>query len=226
MNDPDTSYREYLAALRELDTVRAAEDTAAAQRRSGRAGIDADMDRLWQRLAVQRGTLATLAADCRLPAPPTHPQPGTVVTGMPTDPVAEIRAAAGDVEDAEAGYVDARYLAHRPKLLPHWRGDERNGLVYGGFALLSLLAQVLVLATAAGTERLSEVIGQLLGCLVLPFMAFAAGWLTIGAVSRPVLEVPGSDPDRKLPRNPRLGLAICLSTWLVSCWLGNLYLNF
>ncbi|MGH8792358.1 MAG: hypothetical protein ACRDXX_06915, partial [Stackebrandtia sp.] len=138
---------------------------------------------------------------------------------------AEVTAAAADVDAADAGYADSRYLAHRSKLLPRWRADERNGLVYGAWALLSLLMQAAVLFVASGEAGLGDVVGHIAIVALLPVLAFAAGWLTIGVVTRPTLGEGGNGPDGKLVRNPRLGIVICLSTWLVSCWLGNVYLN-
>ncbi|MGH8877418.1 MAG: hypothetical protein ACRD0P_08775, partial [Stackebrandtia sp.] len=162
-----------------------------------------------------------LAIDCGLAPVPTQPTPSP----QPADPDAELSIAATDVDSAEAGYEDVHYLAHRPKFLPRWRADDRNGLIYGVFALLSLLVQVGVLATAAGTESLGDMVVEVLTAAVMPLPAWAAGWLAIGLVSRPILGEGTLGPNGKLVRNPRLGAVICFSTWVVSCALGNIYLK-
>ncbi|ADD39878.1 hypothetical protein [Stackebrandtia nassauensis] len=221
MTRPGSGYDEYLTALRDLDNVRAAQDQASAVQRDQRTGIDTTVERLWQRLSDQRDQLNRLAVDCGLPAVPTQPTP----TPPPADPQAELTIAVTDVDSADTGYADAHYLAHRPKFLPRWRADDRNGLIYGLYALLSLFAQVGVLASAAGTESLGDMIVEVLTCVALPLPAWAAGWLTIGVVSRPVLGEGTLGPNGKLVRNPRLGAVICFSTLVVSCALGNIYLN-
>lgn len=216
-----TGYDEYLNALRDLDAVRGAQDQAAQAQRSRTSGITTAVDGLRRRVDDQRERLARLAVDCRLPPMPTRPTPSPV----PSDPAAELTIATTDAESAELGCEDARYLAHRPKLLPRWRTDDRNGLVYGCWALVALLAQVGVLATAAGTESLGDMLVQAIVVALLPLPALAAGWLTIGVIAQPRLGEPLPGPNGKLQRNPRLGAVICFSTLLVSCALGNLYLN-
>lgn len=219
-----SGYQTYLAALRELNALRTDADAAVARHREATTGHSRAVDRQWQRLTEQRARLWQLADDCRLPSPDLQaPPPPPPMTG---DPVVDIAAATADLDAAEEGHRRSRYLAHRAKLLPAWRADDRNGLIYGVFALLCLLVQAVVLASAAGTEQLWDLTGQFLLCVLAPFVAWGAGWLTIGVVSRPILGEESTFPDGKLPRNPRLGLVICLSTWLVSCALGNVYLNF
>ena len=221
MSQYTTGYDDYLNALRDLDNVRAAQDQAAEAQRARQSGADAAIDGLWQRLNEQRDTLSRLAIDCGLPPVPTQPTP----TPPPSDPAAELSIATTDVDSADAGCEDARFLAHRPGFLPRWRADDRNGLIYGVFALISLAIQVGVLATTAGTESLGDMIIQVVVAAVMPLPAWAAGWITIGLVSRPRLGEGTLGPNGKLIRNPRMGAVICFSTWIVSCALGNIYLK-
>jgi len=213
------SGEQYLAALRELDGVRNAQADVATARTGRRNELTVTMDRLRGRLTDQREALNELARDTGLPMVPANPRP----SHLPTDPNAEVSMAADEVDAAAADLDKARYLAHRPALLPSWRADERNGLIYGAAALVSLIVQVFVLANPSGSGFTDRLWGYAI-CLVLPFAAFGAGWLAIGSVSRPRLGGEEVNPLVKLPRNPRLGMTICLSTWLVSCALGNLYL--
>lgn len=221
MTQPAGGYDEYLNALRDLDGVRAAQDRAAAARQARTTGVAAAVGQLRQRVGVQRDRLSRLAVDCKLPAVPSRPTP----TPQPADPEAELSIATTDVDSADLGCEDVHFLAHRAKFLPRWRADDRNGLIYGCFALISLLIQVGVLATAAGTESLGDMIVEVGIAVALPLPAWAAGWLTIGAVSRPILGEGTLGPGGKLVRNPRLGAVICFSTLVVSCALGNIYLK-
>ena len=209
---------EYLSGLRQLDRLRNSQADIAAAHAGRTRQLSDTMENLWSRLTRQRAELNDFAAEAGLPQLPANAHP----VRPPADPAAEVAAAAADVDDADADLEQARYLAHRPALLPGWRADERNGLIYGVVALVSLVIQVLVLANPGGTAFTDRLWGYAV-CLVLPFAAFGAGWLAIGTVSRPRLGGEEVNPLVKLPRNPRLGLTICLSTWLVSCWLGNLY---
>ncbi|MFD0557679.1 hypothetical protein FB566_2965 [Stackebrandtia endophytica] len=213
------SGEQYLAALRELDGVRNTQADAVSVRTGRRAELTATMDRLGQRLIEQRDGLNELAHATGLPTVPAHPRPSQ----PPADPMAEVAVASGEVDTAAVDLDQAWFLAHRPALLPRWRADERNGLIYGIAALISLIIQVLVLVNPAGTGFTDRLWGYLI-CLVLPLAAFGVGWLAIGTVSRPRLGGEEANPLVKLPRNPRLGMTICLSTWVVSCALGNFYL--
>ncbi|HIW62378.1 MAG TPA: hypothetical protein H9881_07980 [Candidatus Stackebrandtia excrementipullorum] len=210
---------DYLSGLRELDRLHNSQADIAAAHSDRSRQLGTTMENLWARLTRQRAALNELAVDAGLPLVPANAHP----VRPPTDPAAEVAAAAADVDGAAADLEQARYLAHRPVLLPGWRADERNGLIYGVVALVSLVIQTFVLANPGGTAFLDRLWGYAV-CLVLPFAAFGVGWLAIGTVSRPRLGGEEVNPLVKLPRNPRLGLTICLSTWIVSCWLGNLYL--
>ncbi|HIV59117.1 MAG TPA: hypothetical protein H9902_14295 [Candidatus Stackebrandtia faecavium] len=221
MTQSQTAYNEYLAAMRDLDGVRAEQERALAAQQGHVQGLHSHLDGLTQRLHTQRAQLEQLAHQCQLPQPPTQSNPAP----LPNDVNAAVASAAEDVESADTHYQDARYLAHRAKFLPRWRADERNGLIYGLYAVVALGLQVMFLAWAAGTEKLTDLIDEAVICIALPFVAFLAGWLTIGVVGNPILGEGTLTPSGKLQRNPRLGLAICLSTWLVSCWLANKYLS-
>lgn len=94
----------------------------------------------------------------------------------------------------------------------------RNALVYGGYALVVLVVQLVLLATL-DEERTLPVLAPI--CLgVLPAFAWAAAWFTIGvAFGGP----PGTPAAR---RSPRLGAAICLLPNLVLCaGVGVLFLT-
>ncbi|CAM3513799.1 hypothetical protein [Stackebrandtia soli] len=213
------AWEEYLARLRELDAVRTAHARTTATEHDHRRSATDALDGLTHRLSEQRDRLSELSHHCRLSPLPTHPPP--VPASPPGHAVDHVRSL---VDTAEAAYGQARYLAHRPKLLPRWRSDERNGLIYGVWALIGLFASVAILSSTSTDGSLGDVIGVVIAGLIAPACAFTAGWLTIGVVARPTLGDPVTGPGGRIDRNPRLGIVICASTLIVMCWLGSVYL--
>lgn len=203
-----SAFEDYLAQLRRLDQARRGADEAAARTASMTESLGQRTERLAEQAAAQRTAVDELARTARVQSPPR-------VAGTPLDgdPAIEVDAAEADLRTAAEELTEARFLAHRPPWLPRWRADERNGLVYGLFALASLLVQLLVLRLV----KADDISGALvLAAVVLacPLAAFASGWLTIGVVSRPRI----ADEEQRLERNFRLGLVLCGSTLIVSCF--------
>jgi hypothetical protein len=98
-----------------------------------------------------------------------------------------------------------------------WSAGPRNALVYGGYSLSVLVVQVVLLATL-DEERTLPLLAPFC-LLVLPAMAWFAGWLTIGAAFRPL---PG---EPAVKRTPRLGVLVCLLPNLALCAvLGALFI--
>lgn len=202
-----SAFDDYLAQLRRLDEVRRNAAEAAARDASRTESLGQRVERLTERAAQQRAAVDELARAARVEPPrPVAAQP------LDGDPSIEIAAAEADLQIARTELEEARFLAHRPPLLPRWRGDERNGLVYGLFALAAMIAQLVILRTVKAAD-LTEAI--LLGVFMVacPLAAFIAGWLTIGVVGRPRI----ADQEKKIERNFRLGLALCGSTLIVAC---------
>ncbi len=84
----------------------------------------------------------------------------------------------------------------------------RNAAVYGAYAATVFAVQVILFMVLDETRTLPTAAPLCL--LVLPAFAWAAGFLTIGAVFRP--------PDRgKLNRTPRLGVVVCLIPDMLMC---------
>ena len=69
------------------------------------------------------------------------------------------------------GVASARYLAHRAPLLPRWRADERNGLVYGLFALVCVVVQLFGFEWLPDWPRVLAVLGAGIALV----LAFALG---------------------------------------------------
>ncbi|WP_026928496.1 hypothetical protein [Glycomyces tenuis] len=203
-----SAFDDYLAQLRRLDEARRGADEAAARSASVTESLGQRTERLAEQAASQRAAVDELARAAR-----TEPPPRVAGAPLGGDPAVEIDAAEADLQTAATELEDARFLAHRPPWLPRWRTDERNGLVYGLFALASLLVQLLVLRLVKADDLMGAIV---LAAVVVacPLLAFALAWLTIGVTSRPRI----TDEEKKLERNFRLGLVLCGSTLIVSCF--------
>jgi hypothetical protein len=91
----------------------------------------------------------------------------------------------------------------------------RNATVYGAYTavVLALQAVLFVLLDESSLPAAAP-----LCLLILPAFAWAAGWLSIGA-----LYAPG--PDGKLDRTPRIGIGICMIPNALLCGaVGVLFL--
>jgi hypothetical protein len=92
----------------------------------------------------------------------------------------------------------------------------RNAGIYGAYSAAVLSVQVILFLVLDESRQLPAAAPVCL--LVLPAMAWAAGYLTIGAIARP-------GPDGKVRHAPRLGLVICLiPDVLLFVWVGVLFL--
>ncbi|MDN3241265.1 hypothetical protein [Glycomyces tritici] len=203
-----SAFDDYLAQLRRLDETRRSAAEAAARTASAAESLGQRTARLADQAAAQRTAVDDLARAARIAPPQRVPNPPP----LHGDPTADLDAAEADLRTAGAELEEARYLAHRAPLLPRWRADERNGLIYGLFALLCVVVQLLVLRNL----RAEDTFGIVLLAAVLigaPLGAFGLGWLTIGVAARPRI----GDEEKRLERNYRLGLVVCASTLVVAC---------
>ncbi|GAA2269316.1 hypothetical protein GCM10009853_023560 [Glycomyces scopariae] len=202
-----SAFDDYLAQLRRLDEARRTADEAAARTATVAETLGQRTQRIAEQAASQRAAVDELARAARTAPPQRAAAPAPLA-----DPNAELAAAEQDLHTAEAELEDAEYLAHRAPWLPRWRADERNGLVYGVFALACVLVQLFVLRTVRADGPLG-VFGLAAILIATPLAAFCLGWLTIGVASRPRI----GDEHAKLERNFRLGLVLCGSTLIVAC---------
>jgi hypothetical protein len=202
-----SAFDDYLAQLRRLDEARRTADEAAARTATATESLGQRTGRLAEQAAAQRAAVDDLARAARI-APP---QRGSAPP-LNGDPNADLAAAEADLQTAATELEEARFLAHRAPLLPRWRADERNGLVYGLFALVCVVVQLFVLRNVRAEDPLGAVLlaAVLIAC---PLGAFGLGWLTIGVAARPKI----GDEEKRLERNFRLGLVVCGSTLIVAC---------
>ncbi|HEY1175562.1 MAG TPA: hypothetical protein VGF17_05350 [Phytomonospora sp.] len=208
-----SAWDDYLAAARDLARLRTDDTTRGSQRETWVGARRAELAEIGTNLTRQRTSLENVATVARMPLK-FEPQPAPHLAGA--DVAEVLRGAREDAAAADALVTETDYLAHRPPLLPRWRVDERNAVIYGVYALFALLVQVGVLVNASAREDTWAGRGWVAFlCFATPLLAFALGWLTIGVAGRPRLG------DDKPVRNPRLGLIVCLSTWLVVCLIGG-----
>ncbi|MFG3342571.1 hypothetical protein [Glycomyces sp. NPDC048151] len=202
-----SAFDDYIAQLRRLDEARRSADEAAARTATAAESLGQRTARLAERAAAQRAAVDDLARAARTPPPQRGAAPP-----LSGDPHADLAAAEADLEASASELEEARFLAHRPPWLPRWRSDERNGLIYGLFALVCVVVQLFVLRNVRADDTLSAILlaAVLIGC---PLGAFGLGWLTIGVAARPKI----GDEDQRLERNYRLGLVLCGSTLIVAC---------
>jgi hypothetical protein len=102
-----------------------------------------------------------------------------------------------------------------------WPVGPRNALVYGGYSLVVLVIQLVLLVVA--DEQVTLPLLAPVCLLVLPAFAWAAGWFTVGIVFRPPAGAPRGTAAVK--RTPRFGAVICLLPNLLLCvGLGALFI--
>ncbi|WP_407940594.1 hypothetical protein [Micromonospora purpureochromogenes] len=191
------AWTDYLAAARQLDGVRRAAATAAAEQARAVEAAREELTGLHARLAPQQAGLRELGvpAITLTPTPPELTEAARSMVGGPAAVLAALRVARGWADAADAT------LAARGPLRPAaWPPRARNLLVYGPLALLVPIIQLIVLAVA-GTGAASLV--ALVVGLPMPAVAFGAGWVTVGRLFPP-------RPGERLDRTPRLGALTCL----------------
>jgi hypothetical protein len=215
-------WAEYQARVRRLGQVcrevaAADEERAVAVRAAGDqlAGVR-------HRLVLQQARLVDVATRARQPVPPLAPAPAEVASALATmtavpaippqggdhsaGPFAvprsvapamistALRAALASVDAADGVLTGAD-----PGWAPRSPG-LRNSAVYGGYALLLALLQIPALLAVFRQQPAG--VFTLCG-LVLPVVAFALGWVTVGLVFHP----PDGMPVR---RTPLVGAAVSL----------------
>ncbi|WP_442933909.1 hypothetical protein [Micromonospora sp. CPCC 206171] len=191
------AWTDYLAAARQLDGVRRAAATAAAEQARAVEAAREELAGLHARLAPQQAGLRELGVPpiTLTPTPPELTEAARSMVGGPAAVLAALRVARGWADAADAT------LAARGPLRPAaWPPRARNLLVYGPLALLVPMIQlvVLVVAGAGAASLVALVVG-----LPMPAVAFGAGWVAVGRLFPP-------RPGERLDRTPRLGALTCL----------------
>jgi hypothetical protein len=174
------AWRDYLAAAQRLDAVRRAPDDSA-------------VDAARRELAFVRQRLDRLAGA------------GVPVAPGPADLYAAARSTTGStggLDAIRAALASARSaLTTAERLTPQLTAPVgptvlRNGFVYGGYALLAVIAEA---AVFTGALAFDQPVPAIPGVLVMPLIGYMLGWLTTGVFDRPGRSV----------RTPMVGAVIC-----------------
>ncbi|MBB2945695.1 hypothetical protein FB565_005453 [Actinoplanes lutulentus] len=196
----DDPWADYLAAARDLDAVRRAASSMAGEHAETVTAARQELSSVRARLSPQR---ARLTRDFGVPDLDLTPQPEdqavamAKVAGGPAAVLAALREARVTADAADHAFIGpAPTGPHRPY--------GRNLLVYGPFAAVVLLVQVILFLLVGSPPDYA------LWCaLSMPLLAFGLGWATIGFVYE--------DEGVKVDRTPVLGVIVCLVPVLLTC---------
>jgi hypothetical protein len=195
-----SAWVEYLAAARELDAARRAARSMAGEHAETVTLARQELSSVRARLAPQR---ARLSRDFGVPELELTPQPEDQAVAMakaaggPAAVLAALREARATADAADHAFIGPAPLGpHRPY--------GRNLLIYGPFAFVVLLVQVILFLLVGSPPTYALVCG-----LTMPLLAFGLGFGTIGFVYE--------DEGAKVDRTPVLGVIVCLVPVLLTC---------
>jgi hypothetical protein len=207
------AWEEYLEAAYRLDAVRREAATARATEAATVQDVQRELGVLRQRLGLQRGRLVDISRRAGMPdlqltearvASAAADAAGTQAAGAGAH-VEAVRAARERIDAADAllSEVDAPTLAGGP--LGSWPPARRNAVVYGAFALLVLVLQVILFVAApSGAASVLAI-----GCgAVLPIIGFGLAWIGVGLLFQ---------GGGRVDRTPWLGAAISAAPILLLC---------
>jgi hypothetical protein len=203
-----SAWEEYLAAAQRLDSVRREAAAAEAEQAGVRRAAAEELSSVRRRIELQRGRFAELSGRYALPSPDLAPPAGAPEADAalppgagPPEVLAALRQARSilDGADAELTAMD------NPGTRTAWGSQRpaaiRNLAVYGAFALLVLVLQTVLFVVAS--EESLPLLAPVCG-LVLPLLAFALGWITVGLVYPPAAR------GGAVERTPLVGAMVCL----------------
>ncbi len=199
-----SAWREYLATTRRVSELGEQAAALVAEREATARAARAELAAVHQRLVLQRTRLTEVAGRAGLTVPPLVDAAGPDFPGIDAAR-AGLTAAAADLDGAEQVVAEIESARARRGPLPYWTPAWRNLPVYGGFALLVLLAQVLLFA--APTRPVESVVGVLAGS-VLPIVGYGLSWVSIGLLY---------GERGRSNRTPLLGAAVSLAPVVLLC---------
>jgi hypothetical protein len=205
----DQAWEEYLAATRRLDTVRREAVAAAAERQAAVQAAQGELAyvrgrlalhlREWPRLGVPPSALAPTGSTTTPASGNTGTTEAPAPGSTPVEVLDTVRGARSILDEADA------LIMGRPSGLAGLPAAMRNLFVYGPFAFLLLVAQLLLLSLSGENPVYLPLCG-----LVLPAAAFGLGFVTVGLVFP-------APPGGKVDRTPVLGAAVCLASVVLLC---------
>lgn len=192
-----TGWEDYLAAARRLDGVRRSAATVRAEQDEAMRAAREDLTGVRQRVTLQQARFAEIAGRHRVRLPSLSPADSDVNAALvpgsgPTAVLAALHHARStlDTADAELTLLDGPGAAERSPAV-------RNLTVYGAFALLILVLQLILFVVTP--EESLPLLAPICG-LALPLLAFGLGWLAVGLVY----------PATPVDRTPLVGAMVCL----------------
>jgi hypothetical protein len=218
-----TTWDDYVAALGELDAVRRNAAAAVASQERAAQSAQAEMIGVRQRITLQRARIADVATRARRPVPELTPQmadrasaamlvPRSVMDPMPGVSAA-LTGAVTTLDTADAALSIAADAPAGGGLLASWQPIARNTLVYGWYALLALIALVIINAFAGSAP--SARFTALGFDLAVPCGAILLSVISIGLLYPP-------DRFGRKPRSVAIGLLVCAIPLVIGAALSVL----
>lgn len=197
-----TAWDDYLAAAQRLDAVRRDASAAMATQTTAVQAAHHELALVRQRLALQHARLSDLASRAGMPTPPLSPDLRLPDPPDPASASAMLRGAFTDLDAADAAMSEADTGTVTRGPLPDLPQTARNLLVYGGFALVVLITQLVLYFAVSGT--VTSVAALACGA-TLPAIGFGASLLTVGLLYG------------KVNRTPVLGAAVSAAPVVLLC---------
>ncbi len=225
-------WEEYTVAVAQLDAIRREAAVTVSAQEQAAAAARKELGTVRQRIALQRSRLSDVAVRYAKGTPLIDPlaeergAAAAVVASVTSDPTPGINAALQgaratlDAADATLSAAVSAPITTGP--LPHWPSAVRNGLVYGWYALLALIALVVISGFAGNSPQAHLVVD--LFAVVVPLGALLVGWISVrllfGRGSRGRM-APGSMPATPAwSSNVLLGAAICVWPMIIGIVLS------
>ncbi|HEU0240926.1 MAG TPA: hypothetical protein VFR11_16830 [Micromonosporaceae bacterium] len=231
---------EYLAAAEDLDDVRRESDATVAAQRAAAEDAATTLTGVRQRIALQRSRLAEVASGVTRNAPTVEPLPAEraeavaafaphgalealgAATGPDID--AALRTSWATLDAADATLTAATSVPRRAGPLADRPPGVRAIVVYGWFALLSLVALIEINSIANGASFV------ILACAVaVPVAGWLLGWLCLRLLSDNitagapgvVASGPGATSGARRPSGALLGALLCAVPAIVGVVLAT-----
>lgn len=201
-----SAWEEYLAAAQRLDSVRRRAAAAAAEQSGVLRAATEELAGVQRRISLQQGRFGGIAGRYGMRPPDLAPDPAGIGIAVPpgSEPpavLAALHSARSALDSADAELTGLESPGTRSAWGSQRPAAVRNLAVYGAFALLVLVLQA-VLFIVASDESL-PLLAPVCG-LVLPLLAFALGWITVGLV------YPAATSGSVVERTPLVGAVVCL----------------
>jgi hypothetical protein len=201
-----TAWDDYLGAAQRLDSVRRRAAAIVTEQSNVHRAARDELAGVSRRVALQQARFTDVAGRYGARPPALAPSDADVNAALvpgsgPTAVLAALQHARSTLDSADAELVAIDSTGVRAARLADRPAAVRNLVIYGAFALLVLILQgvLFVIASEESLPLLAPICG-----LVLPLLAFALGWLTVGLIYPPATR--GGSVDR----TPLVGAVVCL----------------